>query len=235
MLIPHLLLADFGWYFRYEMYLIGMGLLFLFAVLGSMVLDGLQTQIYPIRALRIAIAGLVLWFCLSSLTPRFKTLYSVVQATHNIYQQQYQMARFLYSYYQDVPVAVNDIGWVAYYSQVELIDLWGLADLQVAQHWLSKRYTTARIQSYTTQRGVQVAMVYDAWFQNGMRLPASWKRAGQWTIQNNVVCGDDTVSIYAVDPAAFNALAANLHQFSEQLPDDVIQAGSYLYYQPAVP
>jgi len=235
MLIPHLFLANFGWFYRYEMYLVGLGILLELMVLAVMVLDGWNShQILPV-VIRIAITGVVLWLAFPLFLQRVKTLDNVVQATRNIYQQQYQMARFLDAYYPHVPVAVNDIGSVAYYSQVRLVDLWGLADRQIAQDWLDKRYTTSRIDALTRQYDVQIAIVYDAWFQNAKHLPDSWKRVGQWTIRDNVVCGDETVSFYAVDPLARDKLELNLQQFKDQLPVDVIQAGAYLYSQPASP
>ena len=61
--------------------------------------------------------------------------------------------------------------------------------------------------------------MYDSWFQ----IPAEWIKVGEWQIRDNVVCGDDTVSFYAVDPAATPGLIENLRAFASRLPADVIQ------------
>ena len=40
------------------------------------------------------------------------------------------------------------------------------------------------------------AIVYDSWFDSS--LLNKWKKVATWQIQNNVICGDATVSFYAV-------------------------------------
>jgi len=72
---------------------------------------------------------------------------------------------------------------------------------------------------------VKVALIYDLVF--GESVPKEWNRIGQWKISNNVVCGSETVSIYAVDPSETNRLMDNLKDFQNQLPKIVEQSGSY--------
>lgn len=232
MLIPHTLFAGFGWFFRYEMYLVGIALFLLLSIIGIMLVLDWRERPAWLSIIYAGIAVIVVWYSLTLLSPRFNSLESVVQATTNIYEQQYQMARFLREHYQDIPVAVNDIGAVAYYTEVELIDLWGLAERDVAWHWINGNYNTQVIDSVTQRKGVEIALVYDAWFQGGMTLPDSWIRVGQWSIRNNVVCGDDTVSIYGTNPQSVKNLILALKSFSNQLPVSVIESGIYLESDP---
>jgi hypothetical protein len=62
--------------------------------------------------------------------------------------------------------------------------------------------------------------VYDSWFGN--TIPATWRRAGMWTIRNNVVEGSDTVTFYAIRPEAFGLLRLHLREFSRELPPTVV-------------
>jgi hypothetical protein len=232
MLIPHTLFAGFGWFFRYEMYLVGIAVFLQFSIIGIMLVLNWRERPAWLSIIYAGIAVVVVWYNLTLFSPRFNSIESVVQATTNIYEQQYQMARFLREHYQDIPVAVNDIGAVAYYTEVELIDLWGLAERDVAWHWINGSYNTQVIDSITQRKGVEIALVYDAWFQGEMTLPDSWIRVGQWSIRNNVVCGDDTVSIYGTNLQSARNLILALKSFSNQLPDRIIESGSYLKADP---
>ena len=55
---------------------------------------------------------------------------------------------------------------------------------------------------------------------------------GEWKIPNNVVCRDDTLTFYAVDPAEAPYLARSLRQFCLRLPRDIAQTGSYTRADP---
>ena len=75
---------------------------------------------------------------------------------------------------------------------------------------------------------MRIAIVYDNWFTGPKALPARWKHVGKWTIPNNVVCGDATVSFYAVDEAEAGRLSESLAEFSPSLPEPVTESGPYL-------
>jgi hypothetical protein len=153
-------------------------------------------------------------------------LWQVPQCANNIYEQQYQMALFVRKYYQGSSIALNDIGAVNYYADIHCLDLWGLASLPVAKAKRSHHYELAEVASFSQQANVRIAILYDEWFA-GM-LPPEWVRVGTWTIRNNMVAANDTVSFYAADPAEAARLVQCLREFSAQLPADVIQHGPYL-------
>jgi hypothetical protein len=145
-------------------------------------------------------------------------LLNVPVASQNIYEQQYQMARFLKTYYDGQSVAVNDIGLVNYLADLKLTDLAGLASQDVMHLMRQGKLDGRQIDRITQAANVKVALVFDSWFPS---LPSAWARIGQWTIPHNVVCGGDTVSFYAVDPAEAQPLAAHFKAFSPSLPSDV--------------
>lgn len=143
----------------------------------------------------------------------------------NIYEQQYQMSLFLREYYQDQPVAVNDIGAVSYVGSTKLLDVVGLGSLQVFRAVRENSLDKRAMDEMTAAEGIRVAILYDRWFQP---WASEWTRVGQWRIDNNVIAGDDIVSFYAVNAGEATQLAANLQAFSTRLPAGVRQSGGYI-------
>jgi hypothetical protein len=214
--------------FRYDGYLVTLCLVLLAAQIPLVVphwprVLSLSTWAVP-RIVAAAVLVLALAFPL--VMEGGVLLWQVPQCTTNIYEQQYQMARFIRQYYQGANVALNDIGAVDYLADIHCLDLWGLASLQVAQARREHRYGEEEIARFSQQAQVKIAIVYDAWFPGV--LPPDWVRVGTWTIRNNLVAGNDTVSFYAVQPAEAPRLARCLRDFYSQLPGDVIQQGPYL-------
>jgi len=144
------------------------------------------------------------------------------QATNNVYEQQYQMATFLSEYYMGQAVAANDIGFISYKADIKLLDLWGLASIQVAQAKRAGNYDTGMIDALAVEHGVKIAVVYTSWYEPYGGLPAGWEKVGNWTVSNNVVLGDTTVSFYAVDKTEAQHLRDHLREFSTQLPTGVV-------------
>src|SRR6185436_2957794 len=109
------------------------------------------------------------------------------------------------------------------YLGVRVVDLWGLADIDVARAKLAGAYTTERLDEICRARGVRVAAVYDEWFDaaTGTGLPKRWVRVGRWRIKDNVACSKDTVAFYATAPDEVEPLRRRLNSFAPQLPRDV--------------
>ena len=59
-------------------------------------------------------------------------------------------------------------------------------------------------------------------------MPASWVKAGQWRTPGCTVCGNDTISFFALDPAESEALELHLKEFGARLPRRVRQSGNYV-------
>jgi hypothetical protein len=208
------------WFFRYEAYLVVLGCVVLARAFGEW-LTACQVQEWS-RTRRVGFAlASVLLFAFSPLPDRAaKALVRLPQATTNIYEQQYQMGLFLKRFYGGTPVALNDIGAASYLGDIECVDLAGLANMDVARRILNGVYENEDIKEITEASGASIGVVYDSWFRG--RIPGNWRRAGTWTIRNNVVVGSDTVSFYAVRPDAFAELRLHLRDFARDLPATVI-------------
>jgi hypothetical protein len=211
--------------FRYDGYWCALAILFVALQLPVIMPSGvsllsLSTWTAP-GNLACAALGLLLFFPLAIKGGRL--LWYLPQCTTNIYEQQYQMGLFIRRYYQNSNVALNDIGAVNYLADVHCLDLMGLATFEVAAARRNHTYQVRDMDRLAKQTGTRMAIIYDDWFMSG--VPAGWIRVGRWTIRNNVICGADTVSFYAMNPAEATHLSECLRDFSLRLPADVIQRG----------
>jgi hypothetical protein len=214
----HVQYAKTGWFYRYEAYLVALGIVALTAALSG--LGGVGRS----RGLPVLLASAALLAC------SVRGVRSYVEtpgAVGNIHEQQIQMGRFLARFYTGQGVAANDIGAICYLADIRLLDLWGLASREVAEAKLSGRYTTPWIDERARTQGVRVAVIYERWLEAAGGVPPSWIRAGRWRVARNVVLGDRTVSFYAVDPAEAGPLAEHLRAFAAELPPTVEQLGPY--------
>ena len=208
------------WFFRYEAYLIVLGCVVVGRALGQWLSTIRRETWTSPRAVALDIAVLLL-FALSPLPDRAaKALVYLPQATTNIYEQQYQMGLFLKEFYEGTPVALHDIGAASFLGNIECVDLVGLANMDVARMRLAGLYDSEDIKQVVQAAGVPIAILYESRF--GDAIPANWRRAGTWTIRNNIVGGGDTVTFYATTPDAFGSLRTHLGQFSRQLPPTVV-------------
>lgn len=227
----HLQFARTGWFMRYEAYTISLGIV------------GIGIAAYPstgphfrslgsiLRAIRRHyVVALLATLAIVTLSARAALGMVILSAgTDNIYEQHYQVGRFVQQFYEGETVALNDIGAVNYLADVRCLDLWGLANLDVAAAWRTDTYDTEWLGSYAASQEVEIAIVYDDWFEAEEigGVPSRWTKVGTWTIPNRVVAGGDTVSFYAVTPDAVDELAANFRAFVPELPADVVAHETY--------
>ena len=224
----HMLFARTGWFFRYEAYLVALGIFVIAIGLYEYLPEKLPTYFEKSLIPKYVAIALLILIVISPLAGRgLISLIITPQATNNIYEQQYQMGLFLKQFYQGESVAANDIGAINFLADIKCLDLWGLGSLEVAKAKRNGNYDTQLIYNLAKQKKVRVAIVYDHWFEGYGGIPSQWIKVGEWKISNNVVCGGDTVSFYAVNPKEESKLIENLRTFSSQLPKDIIQRGRY--------
>jgi len=221
----HLQFAGTGWFFRYEAYLVALGIVAV-AISVANSRDSAAGWVRPTRLQpRVLVPAMVLsGILLLPLLHRARdALVDTPDATVNIYQQQYQMGKFVREFYSTSVVAVNDIGAVSFLSDGRLCDLWGLATLSVAGARYSNDFDLTAL---TTKERVKIAIIYDQWFEG--EIPGEWQKVGEWKIPNRVAAKHDTISFYSVARGEEDGLIANLQQFSSRLPKEVQQKGKYL-------
>jgi hypothetical protein len=231
--VLHLKFAGFGWLLRYEAYLLALGLLILSVgayecVLRSregrwgnvdragavLLLIFLAVGVFPVLASRGVSAALL-----------------TSNASKTIFEQHYQMGQFVRQFYRGQSVAVNDIGAVSYFGEPRLIDLWGLASIDVAKERVRGNLSQSQIAHLTLARNTKIAIVYANSFKNGFcstdGLPSQWKAVGTWTDSDTASYSETTLTFFAVDPTEELRLTNALRHFAPQLPPSVLQAGPY--------
>jgi len=239
----HMQFAKTGWFFRYEAYIVCLGILVAGILLSEFLpqesklrinsfrksfSNGVSKNIIP----KYAAAVLLIFFTIGHLTLRgFNSLIAIPKATTNIYQQQYQMGLFLKEFYEGQTVIANDVGAINYLADIKCLDIDGFGSIEITRVSRKRQISAREVFSLAKSRQAKVALIYDAF--HGQKVPRQWIKVAQWTILNNIVCASHTVSFYAVDPSEFNNLIKNLRLFSSRLPKDVIQRGSYLRKQDA--
>jgi len=224
----HMLFAQTGWFYRYEAYLVALGI-FVIAVGMCKLLPQKLLILFDARLILIYVgmALLISILILPYARRGAESLLTTTRATTNIYEQQYQMGLFLLKFYQGESVAANDIGAISYLADIKILDLWGICSSEVTNSKMNGRYTTREIYDITKQKEIKIAIVYDHWFEKYGGMPSEWIKIGKWRILNNVVCGEDNVSFYALDPLQKDNLIQNLRAFSSHLLKDIVQSGDY--------
>ena len=203
----HLAFGQYDWFYRYEVYIIALSAL---ALLWSVAqlrlkLDGRAWAVTR-TALLLLLAFVGMPYVSAALVTPF--------AARNIYEQQYQMGRFVHAFYPH-PVAVNDLGLVAYKNPNFVLDLWGLGSEPVRKAKLAGHYGPAQMAALALEHRVDLVMIYDSWFRDG--VPQSWTKVA--VLHTNLVtaAGAD-VAFYRTPTADAAELTQALAAFAATLP-----------------
>lgn len=225
-LLLHLEFAGLHAFYRYDSYLIMLGLVAIFIAATEFLrtIDFTKLKI-PGLLSRVSLVTVVLLLFYPLVSRSLLALQHTPKASQNIFEQQYQMAQFLDLYFEGKTVAANDIGAINFFSDIRCVDLMGLADDEVTSARLNGKFSPAFVDSLTGSRKVDIAILYDKWFVPTGGLPSNWRKLGEWKVDNSVVLGSDRVSFYAVDPYSADGLAASLSDYSTRLPSGVTQIG----------
>ncbi|MES2920230.1 MAG: hypothetical protein V4819_01695 [Verrucomicrobiota bacterium] len=138
MIAIHLQLAQLGWFYRYEGYLIFLGF-----IAAATLLVPLQTWMrrHPV-ALSAAVCVILLAATFPLLRRSVLATGQIVHAAGNIHDQQGQMALVSRLLGPGARVAVNDLGAVSFFSDAQVLDLFGLGDNRLTRakvaHYLAK-------------------------------------------------------------------------------------------------
>ena len=198
LVVAHLLFGRVGWFYRYEMYLVVAAVYALGQAAAHLALPR------PARA-RLGVALAVVLLLALPVKRAAAAHLATVPAAGNIHDQQLHTARFLQRFFAGETVAVNDAGAVGYLHDGPMVDLLGLADLDVARaRGFALDHPLSRAQVTALSADAKVAVVYDEWFAGA--IPDGWTRVATWTIEGNRVCAFPAVAVYATSAASVSAL-----------------------------
>jgi hypothetical protein len=209
----HAAAGRFGWLDRYEDYaLLGTALIGICLMRKTIrnVLSNKKSR--PLLLCGAAVALSV--FC----WPYFKSTWLVPFYSNNIYEQQFQMHRFVNDFYR-APVAVNDLGLVSYHNPNFVLDLGGLAS-EEARLLRSGDADADDYRAFVARNGVHLVIIYDEWFED--EIPASWVKVASMDLSRERVSSDQKeVQFYATDAPTVSKVRPELQSFSKSLPQGV--------------
>ena len=206
----HVLFAEIGWFERYQAYLIA-GLLF-----------GVLTAIGPItsadgrrRAALLLAAACVL---------RVPLLVNTPIATNNVYETEHHLGQFLRDNYPGEGVAVNDIGYVSWMHEGDVVDMVGLASYDMLKARKDGALSRAQTGAVLDAHGVRVMAVHDEFF-DGI-VPVGWPAAGRWCLTTRrLAVSSACVTFYAPAGAEHDRLRAALRAYAPRLPPSIEVSG----------
>jgi hypothetical protein len=209
----HAAAGKFGWPERYEIY----------AVLTTLMLASYLAKEAIRRVLSapggralVLLGGSALLIVGGSRYARATMLAPL--GANNIYEQQYQMHRFLTEFHQG-PACVNDLGWTSYRNDFEVVDLWGLGS-ERARALHQRDAGPKGYEDLARERGADLAIIYtDVLADN---LPPGWVSLATMHLSRRLVTpASDRVDFYATDPARVQPLREELRAFAPTLPPGV--------------
>lgn len=204
--------------FRYEAYLVLAGLLFIFICLRDIPLRSLYSPKF-FSWINVTLLALLFLLSLPFLRRAISWPYAILNA-RDLYNVSYQDARFFDSEYPNSTIGTIDIGMVSYFGQshgVRVIDLWGLANTEVATERAQGTYNSDAIRTIASQENIRVAELFDSWL--GSTIPDNWPKVATWSIANNVTVGSNVISFYATNCEDATTLEKRMRAFAPTLPN----------------
>lgn len=216
--VLHLSFAKVGWLFRYEAYLVFIGLLV--AILQGLKYKSALKEIFNrkriVHAVRLALLGIII---LSPVLYRsIDAVYRLPATSGNIYEQQYQLGRFLSHSYPKEPIIINDIGAICWLSKNDIIDLNGLGNNNIARAINKKYFNQQYLDSLVMLKQVKIAVVYEDLFGKYLH---KWTKAATLKIYGNYICYSDSVAFFTKDSLTTSKLIFSLQEFSPYMPKTV--------------
>ncbi len=211
----HLAVGRFGWFHRYEVYVV------LFSAL---------VVLYAVHERQRMLLG---WYVLGLLAcagPYIEAWRTTIEGTHDTYLLQYQMHRFA-DIFEPRNVAINDLGLVSYYRHPDqyVLDLVGLGSVEAAR---AKEKGPAWLDAITREHQIGTVMIFRSWFPD---VPSDWTRVGAiCLVHPPVALPDSCVQFYATPLESPEELRRRFSAFAKTLPSGVVPIGPEELDQAAV-
>ncbi len=204
----HAIAGRYGAYHRWELYIVAVVLLALL-YLERRAISGAAR--HGPATLVVAVASL---WCLAIGGRYMFGLATLPVAANNIYEQQYQMHRFVVDFERRA-VAVNDLGYVSLGNRNYVLDLWGMGSpglLAQPEGVLRSAWLERKVVAH----GIETAMVYDEWFDD---LPRTWRKVGELHLsRSRITPAWEKVSFYATSDVAYPRVRRRVDAFRATLP-----------------
>ena len=221
-IVAHTVFDQYGWFDRYQAYLIALGIYFGLSLLEEGMPDDANVRAPAPRRSR---AVVVITLAVLIISPtKWNLLLLTPTSADNTYQQRYQAALFLQRYYGGRPIATSELGYVSLLHQGPITDLLGLGDYEVLKHRKSGTDDQAFYANLARRRGFSVSVYYPSVLGvSPNRTPGTWFLVGSWDITERLVTAYESLQFWATSPVAAIELRANLLGNAHRLPHHVTQ------------
>ncbi len=212
----HMTFANVGWFERYQIYLIVLGVYTAVAILTEVTADLPAMRVKTIRS------GIAVITCLAVVLAPYKwaDLHFTPLAIDDTYRQRYQAARFLEQYYKGQSVATGELGYISLYHQGPITDLLGLGDYEVLRHRQTGHYQKEDFAQLARERRFKVVAAYPTTF--GPHIPDNWIAVGTWAIKGRTFTAyTPEFWFFATTPEEVRPLQAHLRDYARKLPAGV--------------
>ena len=206
-----LILANVGWWSRYQAAVVIAGVLLALRVLPAVVPGGLRQP---------ALAGLAALVVATSAVRVHQTRDAAL-AMRNTYRQQVQVGRFLAEAYRGRAVGVTDLGYTSLQHDGPIVDLEGLGTREVLRARRAGRFDRSFLERLLAERDVELLAIYDLPY---LRIfPRGWAAVGTWDHGlRNVTPLYRRVAFFAPEGAAADRADRALRAFARRLPPGVV-------------
>lgn len=211
--VLHLLAGAFGYFYRYEIYMFASVLLILLYLYRENITRLIEDE--PISKIGFFLGAMAVLIFPTYVRPLLVTPWG----SNNIYEQQYQMHRFATEYYK-APIAVNDLGWVKYRNENDVLDVIGFTSREVLGRYRTRKGKSPQWMDEAARKyDVKMAMLYDEWFPV---VPERWTRIGQLHLgKKKITPAYSEVTFYALDRTTLRLAERLLREFETTLPRGV--------------
>lgn len=224
----HIQFAQLGWFFRYEAYLVALGIVAIAVSVNTVIPQRFSLIINHNSLIKLLANGLFILLVMTTIW-RWRGVDAFTRTPREIarvYNYNYQTGLFLREYYQNETIAMEDIGAINYFADIKCIDLGGLANMDAARairayhlksqlvNELAKR---AKICVMNPEKDGGVGWrEYGGWNDG---IPKQWIKVGVWKV---LYPRTINVTFYAIDPLETRHLQESLRIFSSHLTKDVL-------------
>ena len=194
-----------GWLHRYEAWAVVLAA-------GALLLVGGRLAHAAFARSAVLGSAAVAATALLFLAPYLKTTLEAPADARSIRLQQREMHRFAADVLR-APVGVNDLGWVSFANDHEVLDFWGLAS-EAARRARQAHLPPQWMDDLARAHGVRAVMIYDPWIG---RRPASWVRLGELRARVRLTVGP-RVAFYATSAADVPQVRRAVQSWARGLP-----------------
>jgi hypothetical protein len=208
--ILHTTFADFGWFERYQGYLLALGV--------YLALGWLSQVVRPAGHRPVLVAVLILILILAPFKIRMLT--NIPLATNNTYSQRYQVGLFFDRYYDGRAVATSELGYASLFHDGPFVDLLGLASHDdVLVTLIDDVDDPAFWRRVVDEHDVEVVAAYPGIIEDD--VPEEWTLVGEWRVSGARVTGGADFLFWAPQPKYVEPLQRHLEEFAPEMPDNV--------------